>query len=196
MALVVCLAIILMAGGVTTYITVVNDQLSNSALQTVVGVMQYARETAIDQRVPVEVTFSASTTVANTVNVYVGSYSGGVVSYPSTPTLSSSISHDGTADVQFVVVSGVPTTAPPDGFGSAQYALDFDQGNGGAGTSLFFVPDGRALDAVNRVNSGVLYLAIPNKLFSSRAITVWGATGRIKGWRLAQSGSTYYWDFS
>ncbi len=48
-------------------------------------------------------------------------------------------------------------------------------------------PDGRALDAQNRLNNGVVYLADPNQLLSSRAVSLFGSTGRVKGWILVQN---------
>jgi len=40
----------------------------------------------------------------------------------------------------------------------------------------------------------VLYLARPGNLYSSRAVTLWGITGRIRGWRLYQNGGAgAYW---
>jgi len=105
-------------------------------------------------------------------------------------------------DVSFAVVSGVPTSpngtfTTPDGFGTANRAIDFDQGvSGGSTSSVCFYPDGSAHDANGYTNSGVVYMARPGNLFSSRAITVWGATGRLRGWRLYQTtgngGSTYW----
>jgi hypothetical protein len=90
--------------------------------------------------------------------------------------------------VQFTVVPGIPTNAlnTPDGFGVGNNAIDFDQGNGGAGTQVYFEPDGRALDAGNRLNSGVVYIAEPGNLFSSRAVSLYGSTGRTKGWTLTK----------
>src|SRR5205823_5774884 len=104
------------------------------------------------------------------------------------------------ASVQFDAEPGIPTTpttAPttPDGFGTGKLALDFDQGvGGGGGTTIYFFPDGTAHDVNGFLNSGVLYLARPGNLYSSRAITLWGITGRIRGWRLYQNaGVGAYW---
>ena len=89
-------------------------------------------------------------------------------------------------DVQFRTEPGIPTTATttPDGFGTAIAALDLDQGSGGGGTSIYFKPDGAAYDLAGNVNNGVIYMAHPGDLYSSRAITVFGLSGRLRGWRL------------
>jgi hypothetical protein len=43
------------------------------------------------------------------------------------------------------------------------------------------------------VNNGVVYLAMPGFINTSRAITLWGATGRLRGWHIYLSGAKYYW---
>jgi hypothetical protein len=50
---------------------------------------------------------------------------------------------------------------------------------------ISFYPDGSAHDLAGNLNNGVVYIARPGDLYSSRAITLTGATGRIRGWRLA-----------
>jgi prepilin-type N-terminal cleavage/methylation domain-containing protein len=90
-------------------------------------------------------------------------------------------------DIEFKNVAGIPNTATttPDQFGTGAYPIDFDINvGGGAGTSIYFKPDGGAYDLAGNVNNGVLYIARPTELYSSRAITMFGLTGRIKGWRL------------
>jgi prepilin-type N-terminal cleavage/methylation domain-containing protein len=102
-------------------------------------------------------------------------------------------------DVFFDVEPGIPvspTVAPttPDGFGIGGTAIDFDQGIvGGAKNVVYFYPDGSAADALGNVNNGVVYVARPGEIRSSRAITLWGATGRLRGWHLYPNGASYYW---
>lgn len=102
------------------------------------------------------------------------------------------------SDMSFNVVSGVPTsntTAPttPDQFGTAGYSIDFDQGYNPGTTTICFNPDGTATDANGNTNNGVVYVARPGDLYSSRAITLWGTTGRIRGWRLYNVGGKNTW---
>jgi prepilin-type N-terminal cleavage/methylation domain-containing protein len=89
-------------------------------------------------------------------------------------------------DVNFDTEPGIPTTATttPDGFGTAISPLDFDQGSGGGGTTVYFKPDGGAYDLAGNINNGVIYMAHPGDLYTSRAITLYGLTGRMRGWRL------------
>ena len=90
-------------------------------------------------------------------------------------------------DIQFQTIAGLPNGAAtvPDGFGNATVALDFDQNVAGAiQNQVLFMPDGSAHDVNGNLNSGILYLARNGDLYSSRAVTLYGATGRIRGWRL------------
>ncbi|HTF44810.1 MAG TPA: hypothetical protein VK641_12960, partial [Terriglobales bacterium] len=88
--------------------------------------------------------------------------------------------------------TAAPTT--PDAFGVGTPAIDFDQGvAGGVKNTVYFYPDGSAQDSLNNINNGVIYLGRPGDLLSSRAITVWGATGRLRGWRLYQNIPGNYW---
>ncbi|HLK31733.1 MAG TPA: type II secretion system protein [Terriglobales bacterium] len=100
------------------------------------------------------------------------------------------------ADVSFDVEAGIPNTSltTPDGFGTGKAAIDFDQGVGGGNTStIYFYPDGTARDLNGNINNGVVYLARPGDLYSSRAITLWGTTGRLRGWRLYNNNGAPYW---
>ena len=90
-------------------------------------------------------------------------------------------------DINFAVLAGFPTAAAkvPDGFGVGATAIDFDQPPGVGGQNyVMFMPDGSSQDLLGNWNSGVLYLIYGSNLLDSRAVTVFGPTGRIRGWRL------------
>ena len=95
-------------------------------------------------------------------------------------------------DIQFAVQTGFPAAAP-DSFGAGGTAIDFDQGMGlGSQNYIMFMPDGSSQDTLGNYNSGVVYLTRPGDMYSSRAISVFGTTGRVRGWRLYnQSGNTW-----
>ncbi|MGB8061305.1 MAG: prepilin-type N-terminal cleavage/methylation domain-containing protein [Candidatus Sulfotelmatobacter sp.] len=96
-------------------------------------------------------------------------------------------------DIQFAVQAGFPATAP-DGFGSEGTAIDFDQGVGlGSQNYIMFMPDGSSQDLLGNYNSGVVYVTLPGDLYSSRAVSVFGTTGRIRGWRLYSQGGGNTW---
>jgi prepilin-type N-terminal cleavage/methylation domain-containing protein len=100
------------------------------------------------------------------------------------------------SDLQFLTQAGLPNTAAtvPDGFGNAGTAIDFDQAVAGAiKNQVLFMPDGSAHDINGNLNSGIIYVSRPGDLYSSRAVTLYGATGRIRGWRLINSGGAPKW---
>ncbi len=100
------------------------------------------------------------------------------------------------ADMQFQALGGLPNSAAtvPDGFGNATVAIDFDQGVAGAIVNqVMFMPDGSAHDTNGNWNSGIVYVGRSADLYSSRAVTLYGATGRIRGWRLLSSGGSPKW---
>ena len=152
----------------------------NSTLTT----MRQARDLSIAQRQTYFVTFAHNAAPPDTMTITQGG-TGTVVATYQLP-----------LDLAFAVVKGIPTGVgkTPDGFGDGSTAIDFDQGiNGGAKDIVYFYPDGSAQDVNGNINNGVVYIARPGVLFSSRAITVWGATGRLRGWRLYENNNTNYW---
>jgi Tfp pilus assembly protein FimT len=97
------------------------------------------------------------------------------------------------AQIQFAVQAGFPAAAP-DSFGTGTTAIDFDQGMGlGSQNYIMFMPDGSSQDTLGNYNSGVLYLTRVGDVYSSRAISVFGTTGRIRGWRLYNQSGTNTW---
>src|SRR5713226_5991320 len=99
-------------------------------------------------------------------------------------------------DIQFQTLAGLPNgpTTVPDGFGNATTAIDFDQAVAGPiKNQVMFMPDGSAHDVNGNLNSGIVYVARNGDLFSSRAVTLYGATGRIRGWRLLNGGGGPKW---
>jgi prepilin-type N-terminal cleavage/methylation domain-containing protein len=108
-------------------------------------------------------------------------------------------------DIQFAVQAGFPNPGP-DGFGtgaSAIYTQNALTGQtlncnvvAGGQPCLIFNPDGSAQDdsgVPGNFMSGVIYITLPGQLYSSRAIDVWGTTGRTRGWRLYSVGGTNTW---
>src|SRR5205085_2507538 len=142
---------------------------------------------AIDQRRKYRVTFTAPRTIQLDQVVV------DPVTHIQSFTFVSTI--DLPVDTQFIAISGIPTVGngTPDSLPTSGSAIDLDVDFGGGGTQVFFQPDGRALDSSNRLNNGVVYVARSGELMSSRAVSVLGATGRIKGWRLVDSAGQKKW---
>jgi type II secretory pathway pseudopilin PulG len=164
----------------------INNSRSNAGMELVLGELRRAHERAVDERRIYRVTFNAP----NTIQVDVGTVAiiGATITDSAPAFQPAQLPLTLPGNMQFLVVPGIPTgaLATPDSFGSGNNAIDFDLGNGGGGTQVYFEPDGRALDAGNRLNNGVLYIAQPTNLFSSRAVSLYGSTGRTKGWTLTK----------
>jgi type II secretory pathway pseudopilin PulG len=104
-------------------------------------------------------------------------------------------------DVTFSTQIGMPTSnsysAPPttpDAFGTLASPIDLDEANSNPGvTSVCFNPDGTATDTLGYMAGGVVYMNRLGDLYSSRAITLWGSTGRIRGWRLYNVAGVNTW---
>ncbi|PYX87105.1 MAG: hypothetical protein DMG68_12975 [Acidobacteria bacterium] len=184
MMIVVAIVIAVTAFGVMSVQPALKQSRVNNGYNTVLMAIRRAREASVAERRVYMVTFTAPRTVSITQVV-----TGNVIFSTTLP-----------SDVQFDAEPGIPNTATtsPDGFGTgpASGAIDFDVNVGGGGTNtVYFYPDGSARDVNNIINNGVLYIARPGDLMSSRAITVWGLTGRIRGWRIYKNAAagTYYW---
>ena len=168
------------------------ERVSN-AYNTVLSAMRLARDNAVAQRTSYMVVLNAATiphtiTVSPTFAGFNGALKSTTYRLPD--------------DIKFDVEPGIPTqnSKTPDSFGTGSKPIDFGYTASGAGAggqnTIYFCPDGSAQDAAGgagqcggNLNSGVVYLARQGDLLSSRAITVWGATGRIRGWRLYNQGA-------
>ena len=145
--------------------------------------MRQARDTAIAQRQVYVVTFTHNVIPPDSITITQG-VNGNVVNTFTIPN-----------DTAFLAQTGLPGAGKtPDNFGTGGTAIDFDQGvAGGVKNALYFYPDGSVLDVNGVLNNGVIYVARTNDLFSSHAISVWGATGRLRGWRLYTNAGSKYW---
>ncbi len=160
-----------------------NQHVMNAYNQTLMTMRRARDQAAADMRVYV-VTFTPPGTITVTQNSATG------------PVLITTVLPQ---DVTFHLEPGLPnspTVQPttPDGFGTAAFPIDFDQGVGPGGSNvIYFQPDGTAIDINGNINNGVVYMARVGDLKSSRALTLWGTTGRIRGWRLMPNGGGVIW---
>ncbi|HEV7520714.1 MAG TPA: hypothetical protein VGP65_14255 [Candidatus Angelobacter sp.] len=184
--MVVTLGVLMAAGGVAVMnITgAVRGAHVETAYQNTLNQLRFARQIAIDKRTVCRVDFTAPGTVTVTQAFADG-----------TPVQTEAITLP--SDVQYAVVTGMPTppSPTPDNIGNGKVAIDFDRVKSGGGATIFFQPDGSALDADGLPNDGVIYVARPNELSGARAITLLGTTGRIRGWRLGpKPGGGVVWE--
>jgi len=173
------------------------QQRVNNAYNTVLSAMRQARDNAIAQRTSYVVTLSTGTTPHSvTVAPAFAGFQGALAS----------VTYSLPTDVNFQNEPGIPTAnnKTPDSFGTGGRAIDFGYTGQGAGVGgknvIYFCPDGSAQDTsvipgqcAGTISNGVVYIARPGELTSSRALTVWGATGRIRGWRLYNGGGGSSW---
>ena len=200
--MVIVMALIVISASVT-FVSVqgaVRDSRVNGGFDNAFMQLRLARQRAIAERKRYIVTFGtpapigASTPLgaptAKSIQLYIWN-----AGNPSpAPVQISTV--DLPTDVNFQTIAGIPTgsTTVPDGFGSGVTSMDFDQGVGpGGGNLVMFMPDGSAHDLNGNFNSGILYIARNGDLTSSRAITVFGTSGRVRGWRLQQPGGVATW---
>jgi len=190
--LTVSISLILTGIATVSFQPVMAEQRVNNAYNYTLTALRRAREAAAgDMRVYV-VTFGPPVAGPNgnggTITVTQNTTTGPVLFVATLPT-----------DVTFHLEPGIPNspiTAPttPDGFGSAAFAFDFDQGIGaGGGTTIYFQPDGSARDVNGNINNGIVYMGRPGDIYSCRAVTLWGYTSRIRGWRLYKNGAGVAW---
>jgi len=197
------IALILMVGRFTfvSLIPLLKQQRVTNAYNTTMAAMRQARDNAISQRTSYSVTFSNSTTGQGQI-VVAPTLSGGFQGQQVSTTYLLP------TDIGFNALTGIPTSnsAVPDGFGVGAVAMDFgytyNGASGGGQSTIYFCPDGSSQNTSgtgsclgpNYWSGGIVYLARLGEITSSRALTLWGGTGRIHGWRLyPQNGGGYIW---
>ncbi len=192
MTMVLALSIIVTVVSVISLIPLLKAQRVTNAYNITLAAMRQARDNAISQRTAYSVTFTSTTTpVSNTITI--------------SPTLAGFQGDQNTViyklptDVSFVAQTGLPSPGP-DGYGTGTTAIDFGWTGAGTGTGgssvIYFCPDGSSQAASNCAatwSGGVVYIARNGEMLSSRAITLWGGTGRVRGWRLYGVSGGYQW---
>jgi type II secretory pathway pseudopilin PulG len=147
---------------------------SNSAMDQVIQQMRVARNIAITDRRAVIVNISAATGMMQLQQV---PPNGGPPVTLSTVPLTGA---------QFCLAPGIPDT--PMGFGNAQAVNFVNASNPGAVVAVTeFQSDGSFGAAVGVPVNGTIFTCIPGNSLSARAVTILGATGRVR---------PYHWDGS
>lgn len=189
--LMITLAIVLIMATAATFTLqpAIKQARDTAAYDTALMALRNTRQQAIAQRKQFIVAFAAPGTITI-------SYQGVAIPVNPAPVVIQTITLP--PDIQFTTQGGMPTSPAtvPDGFGNGTTAIDFGEGLAiGTQTSVMFMPDGSSQDAtgLGYYNSGVLYIGRSGELQSMRAITVFGTTGRIRGWRLAQQAGGPTW---
>ena len=201
MMIVLALILITSVISVVNLVPVMQSQHVTNAYNTTLSTLRQARDNAVSQRTAYSVTFS-NAAIPNTITV--------------APTLTGSSAFQGDqktaiyslpTDVTFqtnsaISASTAPDSSPGSNFGTGANPIDFGytvSGGSGGATTIYFCPDGSAQTVsscagANYWDDGVVYMAQGTNLLSSRAVDLWGGTGRIHGWRLyAKTGGGYQW---
>jgi type II secretory pathway pseudopilin PulG len=207
--LIVMMVIIIMSAitAVSLRPLMAQQQMSN-AFNTTLGALRQARDNSVAQSTSFQVTFQNNAGAASTIVVtpttafgvdQSGNGTGGLTTY--TYTLPTSVTFQ---------IPGVAVATAPDGYGTGAVAIDLGYtANGGVGGSntVYFCPDGSAQTVAcitaggytttggyaTNWDGGVVYLGYAGNPQLSRAFTLWGGTGRIRGWRLNLTGGVYQW---
>lgn len=209
MVTVLALTIVLSVISVMSLIPLLHAQHVTNAYNTTLAALRQARDNAVSQRTSYEVSFIQTTTPPIAASISVMPTIAGFQGDQTT------VTYQFPTDVLFFTPpSG--TTAPDSGsgwsFGTGANSIDFGytaSGNAGGVTQtiIYFCPDGSAqtsssCSGAGMWDNGVVYLgrntasnmgSATLETLSARAITLYGGTGRIHGWRLYPSGSNYQW---
>jgi prepilin-type N-terminal cleavage/methylation domain-containing protein len=186
---VICIILILAGIGFISLQPMLKRSHVDSGYETTLMALRNTRNLAITQSHEYYVNFNPAGFPAGTIQVQ---YQPAAVGGGAAPPLQQVITYSLPADVNFGVLAGFPASTP-DGFGTN--AINFGQSLAGAPMNYgVFMPDGTSRDQLGNFNSGVVYLTpADNNIYNSRAITVWGMTGRIRGWRVNQVAGVNMW---
>jgi Tfp pilus assembly protein FimT len=180
--MVVTAMILLIVAGISIF--VLGNSLpamhTNTGLQATMEVLRQARQTAIDQRRTMVVTFNAPSGSTHSITVQ------RVVAGTIDPKPLEQIPLP--SDVQFAADAKLPQPPnTPDGIGNGTVAIDFEDAvSVTPGAQVYFLPNGSAQSPAGNLENGVVYIERPGYWQFSRAVTVFGGTGKIRSWRLQQ----------
>jgi Tfp pilus assembly protein FimT len=199
MMIVICVLMIVSGIGFMALQPALKDAKTNQAFESAMMPLRVARQRAIAERKQYIVCYGIAPPTGALTPIAPTAQSIQVFRWDVGTALSAAVQVTAVTlpiDINFQTLAGLPNgpATVPDGFGNATTALDFDQAVAGAiKNQVMFMPDGSAHDVNGNLNSGIVYVARNGDLYSSRAVTLYGATGRIRGWRLLNSGGAPRW---
>jgi prepilin-type N-terminal cleavage/methylation domain-containing protein len=161
-SIVILIACIVAGFALLNIIGISPGMTANTALNQTVAQLRMGRELAIAQRRNVELKFLGNNQIQLVRS-----------DIPAGNTVLSTITLEN--KIQFLLFNGVSDT--PDSLGNGA-AVDF------AGSAqLIFLSDGTLVDAQGNPRNGSVFLGLANHPETARAVTVLGATGRVRGYR-------------
>ncbi len=185
MVVVVMVALIISAIAIMRILPNLQNSRSDVAMAEVEEVLRQAREYSIQNRRYVQVAFKT---------VVVGSQSQAQITTTQINSLTANAGSNVVLStvtieepVQFFLFSGVIDT--PDAFGNGG-AIYFESESGGPSGGMYFQNDGELVDGTTyQAINGTVFLGVSSLTnTSTRAVTVLGATGRIRAWKFNGSG--------
>jgi prepilin-type N-terminal cleavage/methylation domain-containing protein len=182
-SVVIMLILIISAMAIFALQPSMQDAKYDNAMREVIDQLRQGREYAIANRRYVQVTFPVVVVAGQPTQYQV------VLTARNAPPLGPV---GGGADVvlstvpiqvpaQYFLFPGAPDT--PDAFGNAS-AIEFEGLNPGPVLGMMFQSDGELIDGGTfQPINGTVFIGFPNQATASRAVTVLGATGRVRGWK-------------
>jgi Tfp pilus assembly protein FimT len=183
MVMVVALAFTVMAFAVMNTVGSSQNARANAAMDAVISQLRQAREIAIAKRRNVQVQFTAP----NQIQLTILTLPGEVVPPVIAPTY---LNDNVPGGLTFSVLAGLPDT--PMNFGNST-AISLQQPTGGGAWTVMFTTSGAFCGTAqsaatlyqatnnNPVNAS-LFLGVVGKPTTARAVTVFGATGRVRSY--------------
>jgi type II secretory pathway pseudopilin PulG len=154
---------IILAMAIINFGNMMPNARANSAMAQMLYRVRSARELAIAHRHEVQIQFVGTNQLTISELFVVG-----------TPPPPSTYTFEGGA--QYVLLPGLPDT--PMAFGNSS-AIYFGGVTGGP-PIMKFTTNGSFIDGGNTLVNGTVFLGIPGKNQSARAVTILGATGRVR----------------
>ena len=161
---------VVLAMGMLNYSTILPNFKANSAMDQLLYQLRSARERAISHRREVQVQFGGTNQLTITELWLVG-----------TAPPASTVSFEGGA--QYIVFSTIPDLPAPFNFGNT--APVYFGGVSGGPPIMKFSTTGSFIDGGNTLVNGTVFMGLPGKPSTARAISILGATGRVR---------EYHWD--
>jgi len=163
---------IILGMALLNYGSILPNLKANSAMDQLLYQLRSARERAIAHRREVQVQFVGTNQLTITEIWLLG-----------TAPPASTVSFEGGA--QYIILSGVPDLPAPFNFGNT--APVYFGGVSGGPPIMKFSTTGALVDGGNTLVNGTVFMGIPGKPSTARAISILGATGRVR---------EYHWDGS
>jgi Tfp pilus assembly protein FimT len=162
LTVVMLLATVMAGAAILTMGEILSRVQADEAMNQTVAQLRGAREEAFARRRNVEVRFIGDTQIQLIRQ-----------DRPAGTTVLSTVTlRNGSA---FRLYGGLPDT--PDGFGNSS-AVDF-----GGSARLLFLSDGTLVDTQGNPLNGSVYLGMAGRPETARAVTILGATGRVRNYR-------------